>query len=157
MMTESWALFGGFFALLVFLHFFADWLFQSHDEAMKKSHDAQVRMIHCFIYTIFFVPVMGVLGLTLTQAMFCSGLLFWSHFFEDTYVPVMLWVKHVRNPPEFRELADDGTRLYTDEQAFRKWIASPLGMIIMIVVDQLVHITFLFPIAYYAVEYARPW
>lgn len=155
-MNDCWALFGGVFALLVFWHFFADWLFQSHDEAMKKSHDLQTRTNHCLIYTFFFIPVMGVLGLSMYEAMFCSALLFFSHLFEDTYIPVMLWVKYVRNPPQFTFKNDDGSRVYTDVEAFKAFVSTPLGMIIMIVVDQLVHIAFLFPIAYYAVQSSHP-
>lgn len=156
-MNDRWPIFGGYFAVLVFWHFFADWLFQSHDEAMRKSHHWQTRFTHCLTYTIFFIPLMGFWGFTKTEAAICGSILFWSHFYEDTYIPVLLWVKHVRNPPEFRQIDDDGKRVYTDIEAFKKWITSPIGAIIMIVVDQLVHILFLMPTAYYASKPVHPW
>lgn len=137
---------GGVFALLVFCHFVVDWLFQSHDEAMKKSHDAWVRAIHCIVYTTGFIPLMILLRLNLVEFIASLTILFVSHFFEDTYYPVFLWVKYVRRPPEFR------SPLYpTDREAFLAWFSTPLGKIIGIVVDQLVHIGFLLPIAYFAV------
>lgn len=133
---------GALFSLLVFWHFVADWLFQSHDEAMKKSKDARIRMFHCLVYTLFFVPIVGFTINDPVIAWSCLGALFLSHFIEDTYYPVLLWAKHVRKPPEF-----DGVR--SDEEAFIKWASQPLGKIIAIVVDQLVHIGFLLPIAWY--------
>lgn len=143
---------GGVFALLVFCHFVVDWLFQSHDEAMKKSVDSFVRARHCLIYTFGFVPLLWALKLNLIELSASVVILFVSHFFEDTYYPVMLWVKHVRRPPEFRDMTiEHFPRTLTDKEAFIKWFSTPLGKIIGIVVDQLIHITFLLPIAYFAV------
>ena len=142
-MVSQIAQFGGVFALLVFWHFVADWIFQTHSEAMAKAKDARIRAQHCFTYAVIFAPAMGVLQLTWAEALVCWVVLFASHFVEDTYIPVMLWAKHVRQPPEFKSLPD--------EEAFVAWASTPLGKIIAIVVDQLVHLAFLFPIAYYAV------
>jgi hypothetical protein len=137
---------GGIFALLVFWHFVADWLFQSHDEAMQKSNNAKIRARHCMVYSVGFVPLLIMLQLTLFELFLALITLFVSHFFEDTYYPVFLWVKYVRRPPEFSL-----TSVHSDKEAFLLWFATPLGKIIGIVVDQLVHIAFLLPIAYFAV------
>ena len=136
---------GGFFSILVFWHFVADWIFQSHDEAMKKSKNHEIRAIHCMIYTICFFPLLCVLPLTTTQLLISVAILFFSHFIEDTYVPVMLWAKHIRKAPEFNWHD-------RDEDAFIAFASTPLGKILAIVVDQLVHIAFLLPIAYMAAQ-----
>lgn len=149
------AAFGGIFALLVFVHFVSDWLLQSHDEAMRKTSDALVRAEHCFIYSLSFVPFMNWFELTISEALISFALLFFSHFVEDTYYPVMLWAKYVRRPPDFKMIVfnDEMTngKQLSDRDAFIRWASEPLGKIIAIVVDQLVHIAFLFPIAYFAV------
>jgi hypothetical protein len=146
---------GGVFALLVFVHFVVDWLFQSHDEAMKKAKDSWVRARHCLVYTFGFIPIICVLSLTIAEAMGCLTLLFFSHLIEDTYYPVLLWAKYLRKPPEFEKFVYDidlmDMRKLNDEEAFIEWASTPLGKIIAVVVDQLVHIAFLLPIAYYAV------
>lgn len=135
---------GGVFAILVLVHFIVDWLLQSHSEAMAKSKNSLIRAKHCFIYTINFVPVMYFLDLSALQIVVSILLLFISHFFEDTYYPVMLWAKYVRKPPEFATGE-------SDETAFIKWASTPLGKILAIVADQLVHLVFLLPIAHFAV------
>lgn len=40
---------GGLFACLVFIHFFSDFLFQSHAEAMVKHKNHKIRAKHCAI------------------------------------------------------------------------------------------------------------
>lgn len=140
---------GAVFSLLVLVHFVVDWLFQSHDEAMKKSHDWRVRSRHCTIYALGFVPFMLIANLvgdthfSLLEALLSLLILYVSHMVEDTYYPVFLWVKYVRKPPEFKTYSDDKT-------AFLVWFSKPLGKIIGIVVDQLIHILFLLPIAIFA-------
>lgn len=52
------ALIGGLFAVFVFNHFFIDWIFQSHSEAMVKHNHHWIRAKHCLIYTIGFFPIM---------------------------------------------------------------------------------------------------
>jgi len=149
---------GGILAILVFWHFVSDWIFQSHDEAMTKHADAWVRARHCFVYTAFMFPLLALIGLNPLACLFGCWLLFWSHFIEDTYYPVFLWAKYVRRVPEFKKV---GTKIfnpstftisfYTEREAFIAFAHTPLGKILMITVDQLVHIAFLIPIAVMAV------
>ena len=47
---------GSFFALLTFIHFFSDWIFQTHSEAMIKHNNWKIRAKHCLIYTFIFIP-----------------------------------------------------------------------------------------------------
>ena len=51
-------LLAGFLAILTFIHFVVDWIFQSHAEAMVKHNNPKVRAKHCAIYTAGFVPLL---------------------------------------------------------------------------------------------------
>lgn len=147
---------GGILALLVFIHFFIDWVFQSHDEAMVKHKDSQVRAKHCLIYTIPFVFFMYYMGFSWCKIVIGTIVLFLSHFVEDTYIPVYLWAKYIRKPPQMKnEKPNIG---------FSKWIGGiptpvkngipydpSLAKILMIAIDQIIHIAFLLPIAFMAI------
>ena len=132
---------GGVFATLVFIHFVVDWVFQSHAAAMAKSTNSRIRGIHCAIYTAPFGVYMKLLGLSFPRISIGLLVLFVSHFFEDTYIPVLLWAKHVRKPPEF-----DYVGLPTQEKdiaAFKLFMGTPLGILLGITIDQLIHLGFL--------------
>lgn len=151
------ALGGGLFAILVFIHFFVDWVFQSHAEAMAKHNNAGVRFRHCLIYTMGFLPIimffMWARVLGPAQYWVCLLILFVSHFIEDTYLPVYWWAKHIRRPPEMTQPIE-----YTDPETgekvvgvnpmegFKLFVQTGLGKILMIAIDQIIHIAFLFPI-----------
>lgn len=94
---------GGLFAIMVFIHAFTDFVCQTHYEAMNKHNNAKIRARHCLIYTIGFLPLLALLtffgALTGWELFFAINILFWSHFVEDTYYPVVLWAKFVRKPP----------------------------------------------------------
>lgn len=181
---------GGIFAWLVFIHFAVDWIFQSHAEAMVKHNNASVRAKHCIIYTAGFIPFLILVSgpdsdLFIRRSIPILGILFLSHFVEDTYYPVLLWAKYIRNPPEFRfmvidyPLPGDKIRIYPDPDearirlsetwitgttwenttlrkaqqdldklAFVEFINTTLGKILMIAIDQIIHIAFLIPVAY---------
>jgi hypothetical protein len=149
------ALTGGILAILVFIHFFVDWIFQSHAEAMVKHNTPRVRAKHCFIYTLGFAPILMLFHLTSFELFFALNLLFWSHFAEDTYLPVYLWAKYIRKPPEMTEprkvVGTDGyvSVLPPDPKAgFVEFVQTPMGKILMIAIDQIIHIAFLIPIAW---------
>ena len=130
-MVERIALAGGLFVVLAFAHFFVDWIFQSHKEAMAKSTNWKVRAVHCTVYTFgMFLPLM-LMGLGPLFLFISLGVLWLSHFFIDTYVPVFLWAKYVRKMP--------GLSKETAKEIF----SQPLNLILAIVVDQLFHLTFL--------------
>lgn len=125
---------GGLFALFTFNHFLVDWVFQTHDEAMKKSTSGLWRARHCLIYTAGFLPVMWLLGLTPLRVVLGCLVLFVSHFVEDTYLPVYLWAKHIRRMPEVRQEGIEG---------FKKQFKAPLGVVLFISIDQIIHLCFL--------------
>lgn len=149
------ALTGGLFSILVFVHFFVDWIFQSHAEAMVKHNNPKIRAKHCLIYTAGFVPFMWLFNFSWFEWLLALNILFWSHFAEDTYVPVYLWAKYIRKPPEMTEPRKqkliDGYVAITapDPKAgFVEFIQTPMGKILMIAIDQIIHIAFLIPIAW---------
>jgi hypothetical protein len=140
-MLLSIALMGGIFSVLTFIHFFVDWIFQSHAEAMVKHNNPKIRAKHCLIYTVGFVPFFLFCNFSWIEWIIALNILFWSHFCEDTYIPVMIWAKYIRKPPEMNPPADP-------IKGFIEFVNTPLGKILMIVIDQIIHILFLFPIAY---------
>ncbi len=149
------ALTGGLLSILVFIHFFVDWIFQSHAEAMVKHNNPKIRAKHCLIYTVGFVPFIALFHFSWVEWLFALNLLFWSHFCEDTYIPVFLWAKYIRRPPEMtgprKQTGVDGyvSILPPDPKAgFVDFIQTPMGKILMIAIDQIIHIAFLLPIAW---------
>jgi hypothetical protein len=156
---------GGIFALLVMTHFVADWVFQSHAEAMAKPKNPWVRARHCFHYTWI---CCAVIALTITwswrQAAWTAGILFFSHFLEDTYLPVYVWARYIRKPPEMfpspHVTQNQGTLVLQGHDykitisapppGMKEFVAfanTPLGKILLIAIDQIVHLLFLLPIA----------
>lgn len=149
------ALMGGIFAVLAFIHFFVDWIFQSHSEAMVKHNNPKIRAKHCLIYTVGFIPLLLLCHFNWIEMFVATQILFWSHFCEDTYIPVFLWAKYIRRPPEMTEprksVGVDGyvTVLPPDAKAgFADWVQTAMGKILMIAIDQIIHLFFLFPIAW---------
>lgn len=141
------ALMGGLFAVLGFIHFFVDWIFQSHAEAMVKHNNPKIRAKHCLIYTVGFVPLFCFCDFSLVEWLVATNILFWSHFCEDTYIPVFLWAKYIRKPPEMA--CED------PHAGFVAFIQTAMGKILMIAIDQIIHLAFLFPIAWMILQHIR--
>lgn len=136
------ALVGGFLGILTLIHFVVDWIFQSHAEAMVKHNNPKIRAKHCAIYTAGFIPFMLALHFTPMEWFLSLNILFWSHFTEDTYIPVYLWAKYIRKPPEMA--------VENPMAGFGQFVQTPLGKILMIVIDQIIHLLFLLPVAWIA-------
>lgn len=163
-MVHSIAVAGGLFAVLAFIHFAVDWIFQSHSEAMVKHNNPKIRAKHCAIYTLGFVPIMYMFGFTWWEWLIGLNVLFWSHFLEDTYVPIYLWAKYIRKPPEMTE---PWKETYTDingdvltkvhppdaKRGFGEWVQTAMGKILMIAIDQIIHLAFLFIIVWMAMSH----
>jgi len=141
---------GGLLFILTFFHFVIDWVPQTHADAMKKSKDWWIRAGHVTIYSsLMMIPIGFVLGHHLDGGLFYESKWFWyalisfgvtwvTHFIEDTYIPVVLWAKYIRKIPQFQDLKKADTALVgmpTQEGV--------VVIILFIVIDQLVHITFL--------------
>jgi len=155
------AMAGGLFAVFAFVHFLVDWIFQSHAEAMVKHNNPWIRAKHCLIYTVGFVPLLWAVHFSFWEWVIGLNILFWSHFCEDTYIPVYLWAKYIRRPPE---MTRPSTQVRTEDgyisvaapdpkKGFVEFIQTPLGKILMIAVDQIIHLTFLFPIVWMIVRH----
>lgn len=129
----------GLFPILVFNHFVVDWIFQSHDEAMRKSTEPWIRARHCAVYTAGFGPLLWLLHWDVTRLFVASQILFWSHFFEDTYLPIYYWARYIRRVPVVQERGLLG---------FKQWAGTPLGILLIVAVDQIVHIAFLWPLVW---------
>lgn len=50
------------------------------------------------------------MSVPIIPALFCIFILFTSHFIEDSYIPVYLWMKYIRRPPGMgiRIISDGG-------------------------------------------------
>lgn len=130
------------FSLLMLWHFFVDWTFQSHKMAIAKSQDARVRARHCAEYTLLFFPAWAcALNINVFACVAVICILFFTHFFIDSYRPVMWWAKHVRHHPAF-----DDTRI-DDKSAMIAMMSTPVGAILVITMDQIFHLVCLVPIA----------
>lgn len=195
---------GGFLAILTLIHFAVDWIFQTHNEAMTKHNNWQVRANHCAIYTFPFIMFLSWCEVPALVVCSSAFILFTSHFMEDTYIPVFLWAKYIRKPLELQTsiqytqkpeqisitymgkdchliigdmyymidnhpgVSKDGipwteedifykfqSGILTLEQAnnklaeegFKRFIDTNIGKILMIAIDQIIHIAFLIPIA----------
>lgn len=113
-------------SFLVFCHFCADWLWQSHEQAEAKKNDPWVRWSHCLGYTTWMtVPVWLVLG---GDPLFfvCLLLLLFSHYIGDGYKITLWWAKRVRRIPE--------------DQMTPAW---PMTVVLFVVVDQIWHLAWL--------------
>jgi len=158
------ALGGGLLAVLTFVHFAVDWVFQTHSEAMVKHNNPMIRAKHCVIYTFGFTPLLYMFGFGILEMFVAINILFWSHFVEDTYVPVFLWAKYIRKPPEMNEPWKEPYIDWSGESRFRLhapdakrgfgfWVQTTMGKILMIAIDQIIHITFLLPIVWMAMRH----
>ena len=189
------AILGGVYVLLAFWHFPADWLFQSQKEALAKAKNHLVRARHCLVYTTMYVPLLLLLRLrinewdglhlaSLDNVFWCMAILWVSHFFIDTYLPVMWWAKYLRRDDHFKHVKRygrqaDGSYTMTeaqykqflanapvnttvgwsdkvvdeitysnDTEAFKAFFMTPIGGILCITMDQLFHLSFLWPVAW---------
>jgi hypothetical protein len=158
-MTIWFSNFGGLFAILAFIHFAIDFVLQSHDEAMIKHNTPRIRAKHCLIYTLGFFPIMWLLNFQVWELVVGMNILFWSHYVEDTYVPVFLWAKYIRRPPEmtqpYKDKILDGyisVQPPDAERGFKQFIETTMGKILMVAIDQIIHLTFLFPLVWMALN-----
>jgi hypothetical protein len=149
------ALLGGIFAVLAFIHFFVDWIFQSHAEAMVKHNNPYIRAKHCLIYTLGFTPLFWIVGMGPWEWAIGLNVLFLSHFYLDTYHGVYLWAKYIRRPPEMvqpRKITgfDGYVSIFPPDAkaGFVEFVQTPLGKILMIAIDQISHLSFLWVIVY---------
>jgi hypothetical protein len=152
---------GGIFFILTFIHFVVDWVFQSHHEAMNKHNNTLIRAKHCLVYTVGFLPIMAVFQFKAWEMIAACLILFASHFIEDTYIPVYFWAKYIRRPsemidlqPHYQMMSDGRFVCYptNDKEGFFEFAKTPIGKILVIVVDQIIHLIFLLPLVWMALN-----
>lgn len=157
MTVDNVAKIGGVFALLTLVHFVADWVFQSHDEAMAKSRNAYVRHKHCLTYSVLCLLTIGMMfrSTTWTEILFIYLTLYVSHFLEDSYVPIYMWARYIRKPPEITAQLPHVAGI--ELAKFVRFADTTLGKILIIALDQIIHLMFLVPIATVLVLPSELW
>jgi hypothetical protein len=80
------------FEALFITHFVMDWVFQTEWEAMNKSKKWSALCVHCFIYTIGFIPVFFVYEVNFLWLVF----IFISHIILDQRKFLMWWMEKVK-------------------------------------------------------------
>lgn len=147
---------GGLLFILTLIHFFLDWTFQTQKEAMEKHDNPIVRAKHCLIYSFGFSPIMLIMNFSILELFIGLAILFVSHFILDTYIVVFLWLKYIRKPYEKYEMYENinGKTIYNsfNEEYFREFVNTQLGLILALVIDQITHIICLIPIVYMALN-----
>ncbi len=139
-MSEEYLVkFGSIFAILAFVHFVVDWVFQTEKEALLKTKHWDVRAAHCFVYSsLMLLVIVSLFELTMSEKWYIFLILFGTHFIEDTYIPPYLWWKYVRK---------QNSKL-TKEDLVKEWTANPMTPLLVIMFDQLVHIASLIPVVH---------
>ena len=179
---------GGLLSILVFIHLSIDFIGQNNNRSMNKHNNEKLRAFHCLTHLVGFTPIFIILNrwgsLSLGEIFLCYNILFWSHFVEDTYIPVMLWMRYFRKPPEMfneeiekeykisskamdayilhrkrvpqhlvdktRDLEKQRDKIARD--GLIKYIGTPIGRFLLFAVDQIIHVLFLFPIVWMALN-----
>ena len=154
MLIKTLADAGGLLFILTIVHFILDWIFQSDKIAMSKHSNSSVRAQHCLLYAIGFIPIMFLFKFQMWEYVFGFSVLFITHYIEDSYVPLYLWAKYIRKPlvcsfinhPMDNNLVrqtnnqDYEYHSLNNKKDFYKFCDTQLGKILVITVDQIIHI-----------------
>jgi len=146
---------GGVWSLLMLWHFVADWIPQTHAHAIAKTKDSWIRFEHCMLYTVLFGPAYFFCATGSPRGIMIMVWLFVSHFIIDSYVITAWWAKHVRRDPAFDETELAATtitgvelrRPRTYEEGMKAMMSTPVGAILCITMDQILHLVCLVPVA----------
>ncbi len=139
--------------ILVLCHFAFDWVYQSHEEAL-----ASVK------YAVTFLPILWWFDMSAGAIAVSLTILFVTRYVFYSYVPVMLWAKYLRKAPQFNNVGKvfppqpwqdkviEERGYATDVDAFVAFAQTPLGLILMITMNQFLHIACLLPVAMLAMR-----
>jgi len=135
---------GSIFAVLAFIHMFADLFSQTENIAMRKHDDLSCRSTHSILYTIFFIPLILYVnvGLYYTSSLLCFILC--SHLWGDSYTPSYVWAKYVRRPKEMTKK--------NNVEGFMDYAGTGMGKALIIWVDQIYHLACLLLVAFVIVN-----
>ena len=168
MLIKTIAASGGILFILTLIHFVLDWIFQSHETAMNKHNNPSIRAKHCLWYAFGFLPIMWLLHFQPWEFVFGLCWLFLTHYIEDSYLPVFLWAKYVRKPiivsyQPVQLMLDNNMSIIncsssdyfhshplSSRKDFAEFVDTQLGKILMITVDQIIHVVCLIPLVWMA-------
>jgi hypothetical protein len=144
---------GGIFAILAFVHLFADLMTQTDFIARRKTEESSwMLIVHSATYAATYIPILFLLFDQTSMVVSVTLVLFMSHGAIDTYAPIWLWARFIRRPPEMKIDPSAG---------FVLWRSKPHSIVLIFFVDHFMHTMFLIPIAAKAVmadrgdQYAR--
>jgi len=80
------------FEALFLTHFVSDWLFQTKWETLNKSKQFLPLLVHCSIYTLFFIPAFYIYNIQLVHLL----TLFVSHLILDNRQFEYWWLKTIK-------------------------------------------------------------
>jgi hypothetical protein len=127
---------GGIFAILMLIHFMADFVFQSYKVIDAKYKKFRELSIHSLIYAVQFLPIMFFLGLTWIEIIAGFIWLVGTHFAIDSMWFTNHWLKHVYRPPD----------LVATPRGIVGWATSYKNSIRILIVDHIQHAFALWPI-----------
>jgi hypothetical protein len=127
---------GGIFAILVLIHFMADFLFQSYKVIDAKYKKFRELSLHSLIYASQFLPILYFLSLTWVEIIVSFLWLMCSHFAIDSMWLTNHWLKHVYRPPD----------LVATPRGIFGWTTSHKNSIRILIVDHIQHAFALWPI-----------
>ena len=137
---------GGIFAILMFVHFLADFIHQGFSKKESKSYTDLATLKHSFIYTIHFLPLMIFLQMQMWEVVAGFIWLLLTHFIVDTHYFTKKWVFNLYHPEDpFSYRIKDSSRGVL-HAAYNKWRQTPDGRVMFFVLDQIQHATTLWPI-----------
>jgi hypothetical protein len=148
---------GGIYAFLGFVHFAVDFITQNQADAIAKHDHTMIRARHCLIYTLAFLPMFYLFGLSCIEWLIGIAVLFGSHFYLDTYHLVALWARYVRRAPEMIDpIFDpktDKIHLPSLKEGFKRYNKTPVGLFLSITLDQISHLYVLWIIVFMAMRH----
>jgi len=158
MILEQIALAGGLYVPLVFWHFIADWLTQTQTMGEGKSRGGEegsgLLVLHCSIYTAMFIPVLLLYGIAPPNGSFFVSILalFLSHAIGDMGFVVWFWARYMRRMttgPSAKQVDKLKDFFPPSEVIDARVIFRPS---LLLVIDQLWHLAWLWLIVYFAMR-----
>lgn len=133
--------FAAFYFLLTVVHFIADWVFQSEEQAHRTMTCEDVRSKHCAVYALCFTPFFVAFTSHLLMALFLILWTFGTHWLVESCVPLKWWAKNIRRAGAYQSSS-------SDDEAFAKYTSTTEGYILVTVIDQIIHVVVLAPAAW---------
>lgn len=135
-MVSLFAAAGGIFAILMLVHFVADFVFQSYKVVDIKFNKFRELSKHSFIYAVQFLPILFFIELTWTQCVVGFLWLMVSHFVIDSMWITNHWIKHMYRPPD----------LVATPRGILGWSTAYKNSVRILIIDHIQHAFALWPI-----------